>query len=446
MKRNLIGVLAVAAALCGPSALAAKTVAKDTGAVVEGNTAFALDLYKQLRPEKGNLFFSPYSISTALAMTYGGARGKTLREMANVLRLPVVDELRSGFTDRLGRHVTRIHPVYIPSRRLAAAFGALEKALKADPKTAGYELRVANRLWGRKGHAWEPAFLDLTRKHYGAGLQELDFRNDPEGARKIINAWVEKQTKDKIKELLKRGIINPDVALVLTNAIYFKGDWACQFDKKKTKDAPFGVVGPRAMTRLPRVPLMYQKGDFRYALGRYEGVDGGSVQVLELPYKGKRLSMVVLLPNKVRGQLDGSLADLEKALSPATLKAWLARLRKQEVHVYLPRFKMTCEFKLKKILQAMGMKDAFVPRIADFTGMRKTAKSEGLHISAVVHKAFVDVNEEGTEAAAATAVVMEDVGYHPPTVFRADRPFLFLIRHVKTGSILFLGRVVNPKG
>ena len=420
MKRNLLVAMWVAV-LCGGSAFAAGA-SRDVRAVVKGNTAFALDLYRQLRTKDGNLFFSPYSISTALAMTYGGARGNTQAEMAKVLHFAP------------------------PQRDLHPAFGAIARALKADPKKAGYELHVANRLWGRKGHAWERAFLGSTQEHYGAGLEELDFRNDPDGSRKTINAWVEKQTQDKIKELLKRGVINPYVALVLTNAIYFKGDWASQFDKKRTKDAPFGVLPPGKSAILPRVPLMYQKADFRYALGRYEGVDGGSVQALELPYQGEQLSMVVLLPNKVRGRLDGSLGDLEKALSPATLQAWVARLRKQEVHVSLPRFKMTCEFRLKKVLQAMGMKDAFVMGVAEFTGMRKTAKSEGLHVSAVVHKAFVDVNEEGTEAAAATAVVMEDEAYHPPVIFRADRPFLFLIRHNETGSILFLGRVMNPRG
>ena len=381
----------------------------DQQRLVAGNTEFSLVLYRQLLNEFGkkdkdfNIFFSPNSISTALAMTYVGARGETEKQMSAVL------------------HFLKDH------ERLHRAFAKLQNTLNADDENRDYQLHVANALWGQKGYGFLPEFLDRTQKYYGAGLQELDFVSATEKARQSINKWVEDKTKQKIKDLVKPGILNALTRLVLTNAIYFKGNWASQFEEKYTKEAPFSISPDKSVPVL----LMYQKAKFKYA--EYD-----DVQILELPYKSEDLSMIVMLPR----QADG-LAKLEKSLTPKTLREYLEKLRKREVRVYLPKFKLTCEFGLSKILAAMGMPDAFNVRNADFTGM--TAGNE-LFISAVLHKAFVDVNEEGTEAAAATGVVMQlKSAPRPVPVFRADHPFLFLIRDTRTDSILFMGRLSNPQ-
>jgi serpin B len=382
----------------------------DTVAVIAGNSEFALELYVKLsgdpnvRPASGNLFFSPYSISTALAMTWAGARGETEKQMAEVLHFSLPQE--------------QLHP----------AFGFLEKQLNAEGEERGYELSVANALWGQTGYGFLKEFLTLTKENYGAGLREVDFVNAAkrEKARKTINSWVEKETKEKIKDLIPQGVLDALTRLVLTNAIYFKGDWAVEFDKKETTDSLFKISADKEVT----VPLMYQKGDFKYA-------QEDKLQILELPYKGDELSMVVLLPTEVDG-----LAELEKSLRPKNLNRWLTLLRKQEVHVYLPKFKMTTgPLELSGILKAMGMKDAF-SMAADFSGM---TGSRDLFISNVLHKAFVAVDEKGTEAAAATAVVMTLTAVPVASpVFRADHPFVFVIKDNRSGSILFMGRVVNP--
>ena len=365
------------------------------------NNAFALALYAKLRAEdQGNLFLSPYSISTALAMTYAGAKGKTAAEMAEVLHFTVPQE--------------QLHP----------GFAALTAKLHGDIKKEGYQLRIANRLWGQAGYHFLPTFLQVTRDHYGAELAQVDFAQDTEAARHTINAWVEEKTEEKIKDLLAQGVLDSGTTLVLTNAIYFKGDWQRKFEAKATKDAPFLLTPQKKVT----VPMMRQRGKFAYGVV-------GNVQVLELPYVGKDLSMFVLLPKEVDG-----LADLEKSLSVETLNTWTSGLREQTVEVLLPKFKMTSGFRLEKVLGAMGMPLAFSDK-ADFSGM---TGQRGLFISAVIHKAFIDVNEEGTEAAAATAVVMRAPA-PPNPIFRADHAFLFLIRDNRTGSILFLGRMMNPK-
>lgn len=371
--------------------------------LVEGNTAFACDLYAKLKDQPGNLFFSPYSISTALAMTYGGARGETEAQMAKTLRFPFGGET------------------------LHACFGELQGGLKGDRGKDGYELAVANRLFGQKGHRFLDPFLALNRDRYGAPLEALDFAKDTEGARKTINSWVEERTKDKIRELLKPGVLDADTRLVLTNAIYFKGDWASAFDKKATRDAIFHPT----LDSGRKVQTMSQTADFPYA-------ETDLLQALELPYKGNALSMVVLLPRKEK-----EMAALEAGLSPDSLQKWIAALGEQEVEVSLPRFKLEPDsIDLKKTLSDMGMPDAFNETRADFSGT--TNDPQGLHVSEVIHKAFIDVNEEGTEAAAATAVAMKPNGIPDIKTFRADRPFLFLIRDKRTGSILFMGRVTNP--
>jgi serpin B len=372
--------------------------------VVEANNRFALDLYGRLRDRPGNLFMSPYSLSTALAMTYAGARGDTAGQMAATLHLS------------------------LPTGTLHAAVAALERQIKAGAGRP-YKLSVANALWGQEGEHFLPDFLRLLAENYGAGLRQVDFRS-VEQARRTINSWVEEQTGGKIKNLLQPAHLSPNTSLVLTNAIYFKGDWASPFPKAATKDEPFTVTEDK------RVPV-----SMMHRIGRLNYLDGGDFHALELPYAGNDLSMVIVLPKKVDG-----LARLEESLTSEKLSASLAKLGPRRVEVALPRFRVEAGFELAKVLPAMGMPLAFT-RSADFSGI--DGKRE-LFISAVIHKAFVDVNEEGTEAAAATAVVIARpsavVRPEPVVEFRADHPFAFLIRHNRSGSILFLGRVTNPRG
>jgi serpin B len=374
-------------------------VKADKPLIVKGNTEFAFDLYGRLRSQNGNLFLSPYSISTALAMTSTGARNQTLLQMENTLRFPVEQK--------------RLHP----------AFGSLIDDTRSGK---GYQLHVANALWCQMNYPFTNEFLDVNQTCYGGRPSGVDFAGNTEQARQTINAWVEKQTQDKIKELIKQGILDNLTRLVLTNAIYFKGNWETQFDKKYTQDQPFlGMDGKK------NVPLMQRTGKLKYA-------DGGAFQVLELPYSGKELSLVAFLPKQVEG-----LAAFEKTLNQENLARWLEQMQEREVVVYLPRFKMTSQFLLNEQLKTLGMSDAFVSGRADFSGISPVALKEGLHLSHVIHKGFVDVNEEGTEAAAATAVVLAFKGR--PTVFRADHPFFFVIRDNRSGSLLFMGRLVNPE-
>lgn len=369
--------------------------------VVAANNQFAFDVYAQLGRQPGNLFFSPYSLSTALAMTLAGAKGETAAEMAKTL------------------HLT------LPAEELDPAVQALIRRINGEGTGRSFELAVANALWGQSGLSYENDFLKRLERYYGAGLKQVDFSADPEQARRTINAWVEQQTRDKIQELLTSGAIDRQTELVLTNAIYFKGRWRTAFSKAQTQDDDF-FVAPDTKSR---VPFMHHRARFPYA-------EGPAFQALELPYVGDELSLVVLLPKEREG-----LAKFERdvAASVAALKFGL-----REVDVALPRFKMTSGFELKNTLSALGMPLAFTGS-ADFSGMNGRG---GLAISAVFHKAFVDVNEEGTEAAAATGVVMKRAAaklVDSPVVFRADHPFVFAIREVKTGCILFLGRVANPK-
>jgi serpin B len=370
--------------------------------VVKGNVALALDLYSRLRGEQGNLFFSPYSISTALAMTYAGARGETAEQMAKVLHFDV------------------------PADELPSAFAAVDRELTGAARK--YELYTANALWAQKGHPFLPTYVDLIRQAYHAGLNEVDFQNATEEARRTINAWVEKQTREKIKDLLAPGVLNDMTRLVLTNAIYFKGDWERPFKKGGTRTEPFHVTAKEDVS----VPMMHQKAHFHY-------VDQAGFQALQMPYKGTDLALVVLLPRKADG-----LRALEETLTMEKLSACLGDLASREVAVSFPKFRMTEELQLAKTLSAMGMSLAFSPGRADFSGMDG---SHELFLSAVVHKAFVDVNEQGTEAAAATGigVVATAARVDQPIIFRADHPFLLLIRDMRSGAVLFMGRLTQPR-
>jgi len=398
--------------LLAPALLAGEEAPPPVAPVVDGNTAFACDLYARLRTADGNLFLSPYSISTCLAMTREGAAGNTAVEMDRVLHFPGAD---------LGRGLQGLERALV-APMVRDGYGREARQVPA------YEIEVANRLFGQRGYHFRAPFLKQLETVYGAALEQLDIHADPAAARARINGWVEEQTRNRIKDLLPPSSPSPDSRLVLVNAIYFKSAWDEPFNERGTEDAPFhradGTdVGARIMRRTHR---------FRYA-------EDGDVQVLDMPYRGGALSMLVVLPRTREG-----LSAVEQRLTPAVLKGWVDALEGRKVAVRFPRFEYASTFDLTNTLGAMGMADAFSATRADFSGM---TESEPLFIGLVVHKAFVKVNEEGTEAAAATAVDMR-AGAAPrpeePVRFDADRPFLFLIRHRTTGAVLFLGRVVDP--
>jgi len=374
----------------------------DEAQAAQGVNAFASDLYAKLALRRGNTFFSPASISAALGMTYAGARGSTAEEMASTLHFPKGQQ---------------------PSH---STLGSLLGGLDGREQKRGYQLSIANALWAQQGHSFLPEFLEVTKQRYRAGLNEVDFAGDAENVRHTINAWVEKQTQEKIKDLLPRGSVDSSSRLVLTNAIYFKGDWTSPFQKRLTSAGPFQVSKEKNVN----LPLMNQTGTFGY-------LDGRSFQALEMPYQGNELAMVVLLPKEIDG-----LDTFEKQLTSKQLADWLGKFQPREVNVTLPKFKVTSEFSLKETLSALGMPLAFSPQ-ADFSGM--DGKRDFI-LSDVFHKAYVDVNEAGTEAAAATGAVMALArSVQRPVVFRADHPFVFLIRDRKSGAILFMGRLEDPK-
>ena len=365
--------------------------------LVQGNNAFALDLYARIREDAGNLFVSPYSISSALALTYAGARGETAAQMAQALR-------------------------FFPDQELFhRQFAALEAGFRDLGKRGKVRLRSANRLWPRTGYDLRDDYVRLLKARYGVTVQPLDYR-DTEAARTTINRWVEQQTEDRIKNLVLPGNLSAETLLVLVNAIYFKGNWASQFDPALTREAPFWMTADKSVP----VPMMTQTQTVRW--GRWR-----ELLMLEMPYEGGDLSMLVLLPTARDG-----LAELEASLTLDNLHLWASQLWEDNVQLQLPRFKLDFRFMVNGVLSALGMDDAFRPGAADFSGI--AGKESRFYIDLIIHQAFVQVDEVGTEAAAATAIVERSM---PPT-FRADHPFFFLIRENSSGSILFLGRVANP--
>ena len=387
--------------LFGGTALAGDAPS-DVERLAADNTRFALELYSRLAVDEGNVLFSPYSISTVLAMTYAGARGETAAQMAGTLHFTLEDE------------------------QLHAAFAEAEARLRKAERP-GVQLHVANSLWPQEGYPFLDAYMNLVKEHYGVTITPLNYKASLGAARATINRWVEKKTHDKIKDLLLPPDLSPLTRLVLVNAIYFKARWQTQFKPGDTRDAPFHITPERAV----QTSMMSGKPPCRY--GSFPTCD-----VLDLPYAGGGISMTILLPKEVDG-----IRKLEAELSADAIDRWLRELRHQDVLVFLPRFKTTCRFQLNDTLVEMGMRDAFDIVRANFAGM--DGRPDNLYISAAIHKAFMEVNEEGTEAAAATAVVMTEraMPARPPT-FRADHPFVFLIREIRTGSILFAGRISDP--
>ncbi|MCD6425136.1 MAG: serpin family protein [Anaerolineales bacterium] len=381
----------------------------DLDQLTAGNRAFALDLYHRLETRDGNLFYSPYSISAAVAMTYAGAEGETAEEMADVFHFLVEEE--------------RLHP----------AFNALDLYLESlaeqeIPEDMGeaFQLNIANAIWGQKDFHFESDFLDTLAANYGAGLRLLDYVMEPEKSRIKINNWVSDQTKERIQDLIPQGAINSDTRLVLSNAIYFKATWLEPFEESLTEDGFFyGLDGQKITTQMMSLS---SDNSFPY----YQGED---FQAVELPYLGGQVSMLVLMPEQ------GQFSGFEESLNTEMLDQIIGNLAYQPMYLNFPKFKFETEISLANILAEMGMPSAFSDA-ADFSGMTGT---RDLFISDVFHKAFVSVDEEGTEAAAATAVLMELTSApENPIRLVVDHPFLFLIRDTQTNSILFMGRVVKP--
>ena len=375
----------------------------DVAAVSQANNQFACDLYRQLRGGEGNLFFSPLSIHAALTMTSAGASGQNEAEMARTLHLTLSQE------------------------KLHAAYAQLQQGLEHDERVSGFSLVVANRLWGKQGYRFQRPFLATTRTHYRAELVSVDFQR-PEESAATINAWVEQQTHGKIKGLVSPAVIEPLTRLILTNAVYFQADWTEPFKLERTRPGPFYL--PSGKTT--EVPLMRKWDGFPYR--HAEGF-----KVLEMPYGQGQLAMLLLLPDEHDG-----LASLEEQLTAENLARWRSEMRKEEsLEVVLPRFTIESSFSLKDALVMLGMRRAFDPHPDNFLGITDETPQ---WLAAVLHKAYVDVNEQGTEAAAATAVVaMAGSAAHEPPKFIADHPFVFLIRDALSGAILFCGRVVDPR-
>ena len=404
MKTKHLYVAVILIVFCLFSSLAYVSAQDELQSVVKGNNSFCFDLYRQLMSGQGNLFFSPYSISTALAMTYAGAKGETEKQIAEVLRFTV------------------------PQDSLPIYYSTLQSDLNSIEDKGDVQLNIANSLWLQIGDSFLDSFLDLNKKYYDANMYLVNFAQSTK-VRNQINDWVEEKTHDKIQDLIKPPLPLPGTSLILCNAIYFKGNWLSKFDEVETRDHDFHLCKDSTI----KVPMMFQKSDYRY-------MDFGVFEGLELPYEGEDLSMVIFLPKEIEG-----LSTLEEHLSVDSVSLWIDQLMNtydREVIVTIPKFKTTSEFELAPTLSGMGMSDAFSPS-ADFSGING---ARDLFISNVIHKAFVDVNEEGTEAAAATGIVMLKRGARQPLEFKANHPFMFLIRENQTGSILFIGRIVDPTG
>lgn len=410
-RRHFLNSAAMLAAGTAMPNLDAKRRPDDLGNQT-GINPFAFDLHAQLSSSKGNIFVSPFSISSALAMTAGGAEGNTLQQMAKALRCPGTS------ADPIGH----------------ALFGELMFQLAGPQKRLRpFQLNIANGLFAQKGYPWKKEFQQLASGKYFAEIRDVNFAKESEAAMKAINDWTETQTQKKIKDLFAEGTIDALTRLVLVNAIYFKSQWDKPFLKAATKELPFLLADGTK----PPVPTMNAKVRARLA-------ETDEVQFLELPYSSSQTSMAILLPRKADG-----LADVEKGFDAAKWAALAAAMKPAaEVEVYLPKFKVETKYTLNDTLKAMGMTDAFDFDKANFKGLVSTMPEGPLAITKVVHKAYCEVDEAGTEAAAATGVAIGLRSAAVPVqrkVFRADHPFLFAIRHNPSNAILFLGRLSNPK-
>ena len=405
---------------CGPGRIAQSKLervphpdvaAGDLEQLIGGNSAFAFDLYQVVRSSIGNVVYSPYGISKAFAMAYGGARGETGTQMADVL------------------HYT------LPGDQFHPAFNALDLDLAGRPDQATnveaeerFKLSIANSLWGQDGWPFLPEYLDLLAVNYGAGMRLVDFKNAPDNARKQINDWVSDQTGERIKDIIPPGTLDPLTRLVLANAIFFKATWEYAFDAKKTSNKPFQLLDGETVG----VPMMKMKTGENLAYAAGEGW-----QAICLPYKGGLTGMVVIVPDA------GNFETFESSLTADRYNGILAALQPQQVTLSMPKFTFETRFGLKEMLSGMGMRAAFDSSAADFSAIDG---QKDLVISDAIHKAFIAVDEKGTEAAAATVIIMGMTALPLQGIELAiDRPFFFFIRDVPSGTILFMGRVVDPR-
>ena len=384
--------------------------ADDTDNIIQANNEFAFDLYSRYKSKEGNIFFSPFSISSAIAMAYEGARTETADQIKEVFHFPEDTNL------------------------LREAYLSLYNEINREDKK--YTLNTANALWAQEGYEFLDEYFSLVDKYYAGKVTNLDFINKTEEARITINTWVEKKTNNRIKDLIPKGMLSPLSRLVLTNAVYFKGFWFKQFNKDNTKEEDF-TISKDSTIKVQMMHLTDMARNLRYA-------ETDNLQILELPYEARELSMLILLPK------EDDINSIEAELNIKNLLKYKKLLKPEKVELSLPRFKFETKYFMAKDLVRMGITDAFTLGIdfggkADFSGM---TGDRLLNISEVIHQAFVEVNEEGTEAAAATAVVMEGcAGPMPPPVikvFKANHPFIFIIQQQNTGNILFIGRVNNP--
>ena len=382
--------------------------------VGEATNAFASDVYAALvEGETGNLVFSPYSAAVALAMTREGARGQTASEMDAVLHADL-----AGGADALGAGFNAF------DQALAAIPGEYPTDDPRDDETLKLELATANQLFGQQGFGFEQAFLDALAADYGAGMRLVDYENAPEPARELINAWVGEQTRDRIPELIPQGVIDQSTRLVLTNAIYLNAPWQRPFEEARTEDGTFTTLDGSEVT----TPFMHDSGTRGYGAG-------AGFQVVELPYVGGQLSMLVVVPDA------GSFGAVEAQLNADRIAAFRESLGPALVNLSFPRYEFRTQAPLKDVLSDLGMPTAFTDA-ADFSGITSEAS---LLIQEVLHEAFISVDEEGTEAAAATAVIVGLTSAPAEQVELAvDRPFLFLIQEQETGAVLFMGRVMDP--
>ncbi len=387
--------------------LAPAIPAADTQSLLDGNNAFAFDFYHQVSAKSGNLVYSPYSITLAAAMLYGGAGGETASQIASSLHFTLPPDL--------------FHPALNALALDLAQRPAQSK--KIDPKNP-LQLSIANAVWGQQGYPFEQAYLDLLAVNYGAGVRLLDFAAAPDAARQKVNDWVDRETQGKIKDILPPGSLDPTTRLLLANAIYFKAAWQEAFVEKLTGDAPFTRLDGSQV----QVPTMRTDNEIPLRLA-----SGDGYQAVALPYKGDLAEMMIILPDA------GRFEAFESSLDTAQFATIMHALQLRNSKLYMPKFEFTTDFDLIPVLSALGMPLAFDQFKADFSGI---TKAEQLYVYTALHKAYILVNEAGTEAAAAT--VFGAMPASLPQELRIDRPFIFVIRDVPTGTILFVGRVLNP--
>ncbi len=428
MKIISLFLMVLLAILTGSSdSMGAGASDQDVQALTAGNNAFALQIYGKLKEGKGNLFCSPYGISSVMAMAYAGAGGNTKAQMEQVLRLsPNGDNVHAAYR-RITDSLVPKGDVGSDGSKFVITLRRVKDGWLSESKAPGYELDIINSTWVMKGMDVSKDYRNLMETYYQAPLEEADFRNDLQSTRRSINSWFEKQSRGRFKEVIAPGEIDSLTRLVLANAIYFKGKWESRFLERKTKEAPFTLLDGTKI----KVPTMAQSHDFDY-------METGGFKALRLPYKDSALSMIIFLPNTHDG-----LSEMEESLSIDKLEECLKKMNKHhEVVIELPRFKMDSKLDLAKVLQSMGMKDAFSLAQADFSGIDG---KKDLYLGKVKQDAMMDVNEEGTEAVAATRGHTVPTGVPSFNQFKADHPFFFMICRTNPTSIIFMGRVVDPR-